>query len=271
MGLFTEWVRFGHGECYSGYFAKPDRDDKELPSVIVLQEIWGVDEHIQDITRRFAQAGYAAFAPALFGENGGYKPGLDPDSVLLLRRFMDGLPHGHWQDPAKRGEALAAYPEKERVSIETTMKHMFDPAVRESYIDTALAASDWLRNERPETKGNRIGAVGFCMGGMLSALLASRDHSLNASIIFYGSPLQKEQLSSIACPVQGHYGELDPGITSKVPEFEAAMEELGKSIEVHVYAGAPHAFFNDGRPTYRADAAREAFARTLAFFSEHIG
>jgi carboxymethylenebutenolidase len=249
---------------------KPDRDDSALPAVIVLQEIWGVDAHIQDVTRRFAQAGYAAFAPELFGQKGNYKAGLDPDSVLLFRRFMDELPHGYWQDPAKREEALSAYTENERVSIQTTRKQMFDPAMRATFIDAALAASHWLRNERPETKGSRIGAVGFCMGGMLSALLASRDSSLNAAVIFYGMPIQKEQLSSIECPVLGHYGGLDPAITDKVPEFEAAMKELGKTIEVHVYPETPHAFFNDGSPTYRIKAAREAFARTISFFAKFL-
>lgn len=271
MGLTTEWVHYGNEERYSGYFAKPDRDSDRLPAVIVLQEIWGVDAHIQDVTRRFAQAGYAAFAPELFWEKGGYKAGLDPDSVMLMRKFMDELPHGYWQDPAKRAEALAALPERERTSIQTTMSQMFDPTMRATFVEAALAASEWLRNERPETKGGRIGSVGFCLGGMLSAILASRDLELNAAVVFYGSPISQDQLASIACPILGHYGELDPAITDKVPEFEAAMKELGKSIEVHVYPQTPHAFFNDGRASYRSKATREAFARTLSFFAEHLG
>ncbi|NRF95708.1 dienelactone hydrolase family protein [Paenibacillus frigoriresistens] len=271
MGLVTEWVRFGNEEQYSGYFAKPDQDSDQLPAVIVLQEIWGVDAHIQDVTRRFAQAGYAAFAPELFGEKGGYKTGLDPDSVMLMRQFMDELPHGHWQDQEKRAKALELRPERERTSIQTTMMQMFDPAIRGTFVEAALAASEWLHQVRPETKGGRIGSVGFCLGGMLSALVASRDPNLNAAVVFYGTPISRDRLGSIACPVLGHYGELDLAITDKVPEFEEAMKELGNSIEVHIYPQTPHAFFNDGRASYRSKAAREAFARTLSFFAEHLG
>ncbi|MFD0670105.1 dienelactone hydrolase family protein [Cohnella sp. GCM10027633] len=270
MGFTEEWVRYGAGERYSGYFAKPERDSERLPAVIVLQEIWGVNDHIQDVTRRFAQAGYAAFAPELFWENGSYKTGLDPDSVLLMREFMDGLPHGVWQDQEKRAEALAARPDRERTSIAGTMKSLFDPASRAAFVEAAVAASAWLRKERPETKDGRIGSVGFCLGGMLSGMLASLDPQLNAAVVFYGAPLEADRIASVACPVLGHYGELDPAITDKVPAFAAAMREQGKSIEVHVYPGTPHAFFNDGRPSYRSGASREAFARTLSFFSEHL-
>lgn len=271
MGFAEEWVRYGADDRYSGYFVKPAQDNDRLPAVIVLQEIWGVNDHIQDVTRRFARAGYAAFAPELFWESGAYKNGLDPDGVLLMRKFMDGLPHGVWQNQTKRAEALAALPEAERTSIAGTMKALFDPSSRAAFVDAAVAASAWLREERPETKDGRIGSVGFCLGGMLSAMLASLDPQLNAAVVFYGAPIDADKIASVSCPMLGHYGELDPAITDKVPAFEAAMREQGKSIRTHVYPGTPHAFFNDGRPSYRSGASREAFARTLSFLAEHLG
>ena len=67
MALKTEWVRYG---SRSGYFAMPERAATPLPAVVVIQEIWGVEEHIEDVTRRIAAAGYAALAPDIFSENG---------------------------------------------------------------------------------------------------------------------------------------------------------------------------------------------------------
>jgi carboxymethylenebutenolidase len=77
-------------------------------------------------------------------------------------------------------------------------------------------------------------------------------------------------VKALACPLVGFYGGADPRITDQVPAMAAAVESAGGSFEHHVYDGAPHAFFNDTRPSYRVEAARDAWARLLGFFNRHL-
>ncbi len=108
------------------------------------------------------------------------------------------------------------------------------------------------------------------MGGGLSAQLAASDAGLAAAVCFYGMPPGREEAERISCPLLGLYGSEDERITGQVPAFLETMRDLGKPFEQHIYDGAPHAFFNDTRPSYRVAAARDAWARTLAFFAQHV-
>jgi len=76
---------------------------------------------------------------------------------------------------------------------------------------------------------------------------------------------------ALSCPLLGFYGGDDHRITDAVPTMAKTIEEIGGSFEHHIYPGAPHAFFNDTRPSFRVDAARDAWARLLGFFAEHLG
>ena len=144
------------------------------------------------------------------------------------------------------------------------------PERREAQLATVGAAALYLREEREETRGGKLGSVGFCLGGTLSALLACRDPELGAAVIFYGSPPAVEELANIRCPVLGFYGGKDQRITSHVPAFVEAMVAARQRFEHVVYPEAGHAFFNDNRPSYDVAAARDAFARTLAFFRDAL-
>ena len=115
-----------------------------------------------------------------------------------------------------------------------------------------------------------MGSVGFCMGGGLSTLLACSDPELSAAAVFYGMPPSEERLQALVCPLLGFYGGADPRVTDTVPAMAKAIAEAGGSFEYHVYPGAPHAFFNDTRPAYRIEAARDAWARVLGFFARHL-
>lgn len=104
----------------------------------------------------------------------------------------------------------------------------------------------------------------------MSVQFACLDPKLSAAVIYYGNAPQPERIGGIACPVTGFYGGKDARITDAVPAFAEAMKAAGKTFVSHVYPEAPHAFFNDTRPSYRADAARDAFSRTLAFLNEQL-
>ena len=135
----------------------------------------------------------------------------------------------------------------------------------------ALLAATRLLREHPASRAQRVGAVGFCMGGALAGLLAASDPELAGAVIFYGMPPSDEQAARIRCPVLGCYASLDLRLLGALPAFRERMQRLGKELELHVYEGAQHAFLNDDRPSYDARASRDAWSRTLAFFARQLG
>jgi carboxymethylenebutenolidase len=137
-------------------------------------------------------------------------------------------------------------------------------------LGTINGAEAWLRAQ-PRTAKSGIGIVGFCMGGGL-ALDYGLAHPLNAVIMFYGRPEpDPTKLTPLKAPLQAHYGQEDEGFPiAKVNQFKEALKKDGKSAEVYVYPGAGHAFMHEGLPSYRPDAARQAWARMLAFFQKNL-
>jgi carboxymethylenebutenolidase len=127
---------------------------------------------------------------------------------------------------------------------------------------------------RGDVKKDRIGAIGWCMGGMYALALASEEPSLAAVVAYYGAPpTDAAAIAKIKAPVLGNYGGDDKGPSpDQVKAFEAAMKQAGKTVDVKIYEGAGHAFANVNNPWkgYRAAAAKDAWARTTAFFARHL-
>jgi carboxymethylenebutenolidase len=121
--------------------------------------------------------------------------------------------------------------------------------------------------------GNKVGTVGFCMGGALSLYAATKNPQVGACVVFYGGhPNVHPDLPNLEAPVLGLYAERDGFVTpDSVRELERQLKELGKLAEIHIYPDADHGFFNDTRPTvYNEEAARDAWHRVLTFFSQHL-
>ena len=119
---------------------------------------------------------------------------------------------------------------------------------------------------------NRIGSVGFCMGGGLSLLLACHNRELAAPVIFYGrNPSPIEQVKNLQCPILGNYAGADMAITeSDINLLKQTLTKYGKKFDIKIYPGAPHAFFNDTKESYRPEAAKDAWERTLNFFNKQL-
>jgi carboxymethylenebutenolidase len=134
------------------------------------------------------------------------------------------------------------------------------------------AAVDYLKS-RPEVNADAIGCVGFCMGGGYALSLAVDNASVKACDIYYGRLLTDDaQLAKIRAAVLGNFGAEDKGIPpDAVKAFEASMKKLGKSVDVKIYPGAGHAFANaNNKEGYNADAAKDAWSRTLSFFKKTL-
>jgi carboxymethylenebutenolidase len=123
------------------------------------------------------------------------------------------------------------------------------------------------------TTGDRVGTIGFCMGGALSLYAASKNTQVGACVVFYGiHPKVEPEFDNLRAPVLGIFAEKDKSVTpDAVRALEETMREHGKSIETHIYPGTDHAFFNDTRPeVYDAAAAADAWRRTIEFLRAHL-
>lgn len=263
MPVQTEWIHYGD---QTGYLARPGGAAGPLPGVVVIQEIWGVDPHIEDVTRRLAAAGYAALAPDLFAQGGTRPAPLAPARIKEAQAFLNGLPASAWRDAEVRGAALATLPDAEHARIEESIATLFGSLGQMDRFVPPLREA--LRHLRAE--GQPVVCVGFCMGGGLAALLACEEPELAGAAIFYGSAPPLDRVLRIQCPVAGFYGGLDERVNAGLPAFAEAMRAGGKAFECQVYDGAAHAFFNDTRPSYHVGAARDAFARMLDFFRRAV-
>lgn len=227
MGIDGTKILFPSNEHTTpGYLVKPT-EGKGFPGVVVIQEWWGITEHVKDVTERFASAGFVAMAPDLY--------------------------HGEVAAEPNEAKKLAMALDRERA------------------IEEISSAAKYLA-ELDEVGPEKIGIVGWCMGGGLCLSTAAHNEVIGAAVVFYGRPLDANDTARVNAPVLGHYGELDDGIpVSMVRDFEAELERNDIPNAIHVYANAQHAFFNDTRPqAYNEDAARDAWERTLDWFKKYL-
>jgi carboxymethylenebutenolidase len=150
-------------------------------------------------------------------------------------------------------------------------KLMMALRIDEAEADLRGAIAYLLKHEA--TAGDKVGIIGFCMGGALSLYAASKNPQVGACVVFYGiHPNVKPDLANLQAPVLGIYAEKDGFVTpAAVRELETKLKEHGKSAEMHIYAGRDHGFFNDTRPEVYDEAdAKDAWRRVLNFFGEHL-
>lgn len=168
--------------------------------------------------------------------------------------------------------ALAVDLYRGRVATTSDEAHELSRGLPEDRARRDLLAAFAYLAARKDVRAKSIGSIGWCMGGGYSLQLALAEPRLAAAVIYYGRLAADEAtLAKLRAPVLGLFGEDDRGIpAASVREFEAALKKLGKPASIHLYAGAGHAFANETRPSYRKEAAEDAWAKTLAFFAENL-
>ncbi len=215
-----------NGTTGSGYLASPASGSG--PGVIVIQEWWGLVDHIKNLADRFAAAGFVALAPDMYD-------GQTTDS------------------PDEAGKLMMA------LEIDKAEKNL-------------RGAIDYLLS-RDEVGSATVGTVGFCMGGQLSLYAACANPKVGACVDFYGiHPNVQPNLAGLEAPVLGFFAENDDFVTPDVVgKLEADLTAAGKQVDVTIFEGADHAFFNDTRhEVYHAAYAAQCWDRMVAFFGQHL-
>jgi carboxymethylenebutenolidase len=158
---------------------------------------------------------------------------------------------------------LGGYPGNEEKAREVFPK-LDQAKTREDFV----TATGWLR-ARPETNG-RVGAVGFCYGGGIVNMLATRVPDLAAGVAFYGSSPSVEDVPKIKAAMVIQSAEVDERINASWPAYEAALKAAKVRYERHLYPGTQHGFNNDTTPRFDAAAAKLAWERTIAHFNRYV-
>lgn len=169
--------------------------------------------------------------------------------------------------------ALAIDLYRGKVAATPEMAHEIMRGVPEDRAKRDLHAAIEFLGSQPGVKKNRIGSIGWCMGGGYSLDVALQEPTLAATVINYGHlATDTEALKKINAPILGLFGGQDHGITpDDVHKFEAAMKQLGKKIEITIYPNAGHAFENpNNKDGYRPDDAADAWKRTVSFLAETL-
>ena len=132
----------------------------------------------------------------------------------------------------------------------------------------------------PEARVDRVGITGYCMGGRVTYLMAAKNADLKAAVVCWGGnimvpwgegPAPFDLSKNIDCPILGLFGEEDPNPNpADVAKLDAELSKLGKVHEFHSYPGAGHAFMNEARPSYRPEAAADAWKKCVAWFDKHL-
>ena len=282
MPLKTETVRFGANKQHTAHaahvalaapaYGMPVPPTPPLPAVLVVQEAWGVDEHLMDVCARLARAGFYALAPDLYAENGMRPVALHKPRMQSVQTLVNKHGAAMFSDDAARAAALAEL--KEPLRSETT--ESFDAmraamaAPPATHLSVLADAISFLVDDNAATKGQKAGAIGFCFGGGLVGRLACADARVAGAVVCYGrSPT--DEIATLHGPLLALHGALDAGLVGKLPALREAAAAHGKDVEVVVYDGAPHAFLNDARPSWHAAAARDAWPRALSFLARHLG
>ena len=221
------------------YFARP-ADVQNAPVILVAMEIFGLHEYIRDVTRRLAKLGAFAVAPDYYFRKG---------------------------DLVKVTEMPALMP---LVNSKPDAELLAD----------LNATAAWAKGQGGDTA--KLGIMGFCRGGRTVWEYAAANPNVKAGVAFYGSlvdpdaqkaiwPKSPTQLAAeMKAPVLGLYGEADQGIpVAQVEAMKAALTAAGKTAGFKIYPGAPHGFHADYRPSYRKDAADDAWQQMTAWFKTH--
>ncbi|HET9216755.1 MAG TPA: dienelactone hydrolase family protein [Terriglobia bacterium] len=225
--ISTTSIRFRAGDSDATGFLAWSEDELGQPGLIVLQEFWGLNTHIKDVTQRLAAEGFVALAPDMYDG----KVTTDPTEARQWLMSMD----------------------------------------QTAALQKLIGAVDYLKGT-PNVVKEKIGVIGFCMGGFLALNLACHSRDIRVATPFYGRIPPDSVLENLKAPVLYFFGEKDHHLpAADVDRLEQFLKRTGRAGGVVRYPDADHAFFNDTRKeVYREADAKDAWAKALAFLRKYL-
>lgn len=227
----------------AAYLASP-AGEGSYPAIVVLQEIFGVNEHIREVTQRIAHLGYVAIAPALFQRYApGFETGYTPQDIEIGRKYA-------WEQ-TQASELLS--------DIQATINFL---------------------KTQPQVKKDGFGCIGFCWGGHV-AYLAATLPDIKATASFYGARITTAtpggdsptitRTPDIAGTLYAFFGKEDASIPlEQVDQIEAQLDKYQVAHQVFRYDGADHGFFCNRRTSYHPEAAADAWEKVKQLFTLHL-
>lgn len=231
MNSSTISITSHDGKKFDAYLSLPPKG--RGPGLVIIQEIWGVNEHIKAVADQYAMDGYVVLAPDVF-----------------------------WRQEAN---VNLKYEEADTKKAYQLMTNLDEPNAVADLASTAQA----LR-ARPEVSG-KVGSIGFCMGGRLSYQMAARG-AVDAAVCYYGGGIQNhlDKAASVKGPILFHYAGLDAHIPATAVAAVQKAFEGRSNAQFYTYPDADHGFNCWGRPMYQQRAAALARGRTLVWLSEQL-
>ncbi len=223
----TAEVQAGKLKAYLAQPDDPNQTGEKRPAVIVIHEIFGLNEDIREIARRFAGEGYAALAVDLYSSG-------NIRAICILK-----LVYGILRNPLK------------------------------SFAMNDLDQAITFLNAQSDIDTSQLGVIGFCMGGSFALALAVHNQQVRGASIFYGRLPAPTSTLEKACPTLGSYGADDKFFLKQAHQLEEVMKQYNRPVDVKIYPGAGHSFFNKGK-AHRPEAAADAWQRTLGWFREYL-
>jgi carboxymethylenebutenolidase len=209
------------------FFARPTEPDADgIPGLVVIHEIFGLNDNIRIIANQFAEQGYAALAVDLFSNRN--------RAICMLQ-----LIHGMLIRPLNN-------------SMLSDLRSTIAFLQKQSGVDA-----------------NRMGVVGFCMGGAFALQLAVTDKGMKAASAFYGAVPKPLEAFTQSCPILGSYPVKDFSAAG-AHELDAALEKYSIPHDIKFYENTLHSFFNHPRTPIEEQAAKDAWQRMLSFFARHL-
>jgi carboxymethylenebutenolidase len=219
------------------------------PAVLVIHEVWGLNQHTKDVANRLAAEGYIALAPDLLSGTGVLEA-ITPDLITRMA------------NPDTRDQA--------QLELRSAMAPLQQPGFAEATLTSLQECTNYLGTLPQSNK--KYAVIGFCFGGTYAFSLAIADPNLSAVLPFYGHCDQSaKELAKIEAPILAFYGEQDSGLVDALPDLEKRMHEAGSNFTYKVYPNTGHAFFNDTNPVrYNMSAAEDSWQKSLAFLETHV-
>ena len=233
METNSQWIDIATDDGSFGAYLSLPRGGKG-PGIVLLQEIFGVNQHIRNVADQYAADGYVVLAPDLFWRDGA--------------RIELGYDEAGW----KR-------------AVELMNATDFDKA------QSDVAATLKVLRAHPGTAGQKVASLGYCFGGKLSYHTAANG-LVDTAVAYYGGGIQNalDRAEQIKVPVLMHFGSADSHIPNEAVQSIAERFDGNEAVEIHVYQGAEHGFNCNHRDAYHQRAAAEAHGHTLVFLSEQL-